>query len=312
MLSTMTDRPPSPPEPAGPGAVSKVLVTGALGNVGAPTVEALLAAGIGVRAADLSADRAAARFPGVDTVRLDFNDESTFAAALDGCDALFLLRPPPISRVGPTLNVLVDRAARSGVRHVVFSSVAGAERNRIVPHHRVETHLRDSGLPWTMLRPGFFAQNLGDAYRADVVEDRRLYVPAGSGRVAFIDVRDLADIAAQVFSEPGRHAGHGYHLTGPAAVDFVQVAGLLTAELGTPIRYEPATIVGYARHLRSRGLPTSAVLVQTVLHAGLRRGDAEEVDPTVERLLGRPARTLERYIADHVELWSAPRRSAAT
>ncbi len=280
-----------------------VLVTGALGNVGAATVIALLAAGDAVRAADLAPERIAERFPQAEPVRLDFLDDTTFRPALTGCRALFLLRPPPIAKVKPTLDRLVDVAADLGVEHVVFSSVQGADTNRVVPHHRVEQHLKASGLPWTMLRPGFFAQNLTDAYRADIRDDGRLYVPAGEGRVAFIDVTDLGEVAARVFADPAPHRGQGYTLTGPEALTFDQVAALLSTALGRPVRYEPASALGYVRHLRRRGLPLPQVAVQTVLHLGLRRGDSETVDPTVERLLGRPATPLSAFVDDHLDAW---------
>jgi uncharacterized protein YbjT (DUF2867 family) len=118
-----------------------VLVTGALGNVGGATVTALLAGGAQVRAAGLDADSFARRFPGGEAVRLDFRDPETFRSAVVGCPSMLLLRPPPIARVKPTLNRLIDVAGENGMSHVVFSSVQGADTYRVVPHHRVEEHL---------------------------------------------------------------------------------------------------------------------------------------------------------------------------
>jgi uncharacterized protein YbjT (DUF2867 family) len=280
-----------------------VLVTGATGNVGGAAARSLRAAGIPVRVGGLDLDALHRAFPGVPAVRLDFGDARTFAAALAGAGGLFLLRPPQIARVGPTLNALVDAAARHGVGHVVFASVTGADTNPLVPHHRVETHLRRSGLPYTILRPGFFAQNLADAYRRDIRDDDRIFLPAGDGRVAFVDTRDLGDVAATVFADPAAHAGAGYTLTGPEALDFTEVAALLTEALGRPIRYRPATVAGYLRHLRRRDVPLVQALVQTVLHTGLRRGQAETVDPTLPLLLGRAPRTLGQYVHEHRDLW---------
>lgn len=280
-----------------------MLVVGAGGNVGSAVVRSLLAAGRPVRAAHRDPARIAERFPGAQLARLDLEDRSTFAAALEGVGAMFLLRPPPIARVRTTMNALLDAADARGTEHVVFLSVASAETNRLVPHHRVERHLMDSGSSWTILRPGFFAQNLGDAYRQDILDDDRLHVPAGQGRVAFVDVRDIGDVIAAVFVDPAAHRGSGYHLTGPRAVDFEEVAAVLTERLGRAVHYEAASVPGYVRHLRGRGLPLAQTLVQTVLHVGLRRGDAEEVDPTLERLLGRPAHDLREYVADHAGLW---------
>lgn len=287
-----------------------VLVTGASGNVGGAVVRSLIAAGIPVRAAGTTPPALERMFPGVDVVHLDFHTPSTFGPALHGVGGLFLLRPPRIARVGSTLNALVDVAAQVGVDHVVFSSVTGADTNRVVPHHRVETHLQASGLSWTILRPGFFAQNLADAYRSDILGDDRIYLPAGRGRAAFIDVRDVGDVAATVFANPAAHRSAGYTLTGSLAVDFEEVAAVLTRELGRPIRYQPASVLAYMRNLKGQGLPAPQVLVQTILHAGLRRGQAQRVDPTLAALLGHPPRTLQQYVHDHRTTWStsAPAR----
>ncbi|MFP4233688.1 MAG: SDR family oxidoreductase [Nitriliruptoraceae bacterium] len=280
-----------------------ILVTGASGNVGRSVAAELLARGQRVRAADRQPAPAAGPPGPLESVHLDLTDPDTFGPALYGVDRVFLIRPPAIARVGSTINPFIDAAVAAGVSHIVFSSVAGAERNRIVPHHRIETHLTASGLPWTMLRPGFFAQNLATAYRTDIRDHDRLHLPAGQGRVAFIDTRDLGELAGRILADPGPHAGRGYTLTGPRAVTFDEVAALLTDALGREIRYEPASILGYLRHLGAEGLPLAQRLVQTVLHAGLRRGDAEEVDRTLADLLGRPPRSIAEYIADHVHLW---------
>ncbi|MCY7402005.1 MAG: NmrA family NAD(P)-binding protein [Nocardioides sp.] len=285
-----------------------VLVVGATGNVGGAVVRSLLARGRSVRAAGSAPAELERLFPGAGAARLDLLDPSTFDPAVEGASALFLLRPPAISSVGPTLNALVDRATLAGVRHVVFSSVSGADTNRVVPHHRVETHLRASPTSWTILRPGFFAQNLADAYRADIVEDGRIYLPAGRGRAAFIDARDIGEVAAVVLADPASHAGAGYTLTGPEALSFDQVAAIVSRQLGRSVSYRPASVLGYARHLYRRAMPLVQVVVQTVLHTGLRWGQAETVDPTLERLLGRPGGTLEQYVHDHRATWAAAER----
>ena len=278
------------------------MVTGASGNVGREVVLALAELGIPVRAADRSR-RQEALPPGVDPVELDFFRPETFAPAVAGAGALFLMRPPPISRVGPTLNRLVDVAADSGVRNVVFLSVIGAGSNRMVPHHRVESHLQAGDVPWTILRPSFFAQNLGDAYRAEICERDRIYVPAGEGKVAFIDVRDIANVAARVLAEPKNHAGRAYDLTGSEAVSFREVAATLSQALEREISYWPASIPGYFRRLRSQGLPVPQVVIQTILHADMRRGGGSGVTGTLGSLLERDPRTLADYVRDHVDLW---------
>lgn len=281
-----------------------VLVVGASGNLGRSVVRALLDRGIPVRAAATDPGRLRGSVPGVPIVSLDLTDPSTFADAVAGADALFLMRPPAIARVAGTLNAFLEVAEPQGVQHVVFSSVAGADTNRVVPHHRVEVRLRASSMGWTILRPGFFAQNLADAYGADLVGGRRLVLPAGQGRVAFVDTRDVGDVVGAVLADPEAHRGAGYTLTGPRAIGFDEVAAILARELGEQVTYQPVSPWTYAAHVHAQGLPWAQALVQTVLHTGLRYGQAERVDPMVAELLGRPARTLEEYVHDHRRSWT--------
>lgn len=280
-----------------------VLVVGSTGNLGRAVVDGLVRRGVPVRAGTTDPGRLG-NGPGARAVHLDLRDPATFRAALDGARGLFLVRPPAIARVGPTLNALVDAAVAAGVEHVVFSSVTGADANRLVPHHRVERHLQASGTGWTILRPGFFAQNLADAYRADVLRDDRLLLPAGRGRAAFVDTRDVGELAALVLADPEPHRGAGYVLTGPEALDFDAVAALLSEATGRAIRYEATSALRYLRHVHAQGRPAAQAVVQTVLHVGLRHGQAERVDPTLGRLLGRPGRTLAEYVRDHRALWT--------
>lgn len=282
-----------------------IVVTGALGNVGGAAADALLRSGAAVRVADVDPDSLADRFgPHLETARLDFWDLATFPDVLAGATGVFLIRPPAIFRVGPTLNRFIDVAARLGTQHVVFSSVAGAEDNRIVPHHRVEKHLLATDLAWTILRPGFFSQNIGTAYRRDIIDTNRIFVPAADAKVAFVDTVDIGDIAALALLDRDLRM-NALHLTGPTAVTFNDVASILTDVLQREIVYEPATVLAYFRHLLSQGLVLPQALVQTVLHVGLRRGDAEPVTHTVESLLGRPARTVRDYVEANAPRWQS-------
>jgi uncharacterized protein YbjT (DUF2867 family) len=231
--------------------MTTVLVTGARGNVGRHVVRGLRERGLDVVAASSEVTTGAPpRGDEVARVRLDFLDRRTWPDAVRGATRMFLMRPPAISDVQNNVNPFVDFAREQGVEHVVFLSVAGAGTNRFVPHRKVEDHLRLRGEHHTNLRPGFFAQNLESASRQDIVEDDRIYVPAGRIQpVNWIDARDIAEVAALVLADPAPHRARNYTLAGPGAVPWSEVADALTAALGRTIVYTPASVPGYVCHL---------------------------------------------------------------
>lgn len=285
---------PIPPGPARP-----VLVSGATGNVGAALLSTLHDAG---HAAIAASPHALERAPsGVLVRRLDFEDPSTFAPALDGVGAVFLMRPPHISDVKTHIRPFIAAMKDAKVEHVVFLSLMGV--NPAMPHWQVEQDLRASNLGWTFLRAAFFSQNLGVAYQADIRDHDRLRLASGRGRTSFIDARDIADVAAIVLTAPAPHLQQAYTLTGPQALDYYHVASMLSAILGRPIVYEPIGLLTYRAELLRQNLPPTYVNVQLLINLVARLGLAARVDPTLERLLGRPPRSLQEYLVDHAALW---------
>lgn len=276
-----------------------VLVTGATGSVGAHVVSELLAAGQPVRAA--VRDPARVTLPGAEAVRFDFADRRSWPGALDGVDRLFLMRPPAISDVTTYLQPVISMAVGSGVRHVVFLSLIGV--NRVMPHWRVEQDILAAGIPYTFLRPSFFAQNLIGAYREDIRDRDRIRLPAGHGRTAFVDTRDVAAVAASVLGRPAGHLGRAYDLTGEHALRWDDVAVLLTTALNRPIRYQSLGLLRYRRELLTGGADPVYMRVQLGIHLIARLGLAARISPELGALLGRPPRTLAGFIADYAGAW---------
>lgn len=286
----------------------KILITGSTGNVGREMVWAAQRSGLSATAAVRNLGAVAGGLPAnFPTTPLDFLDRSTWRPALEGHDAVFLVRPPAISDVKRNIIPFIDQAYATGVKHIVFLSVAGADRNPLVPHAKVEAHLAACGEAYTNLRPGFFAQNLQDAYLIDLLEDSRIFLPAGQAKFNWIDVRDVADVAALVFAKPEQHRAKSYALTGPGAVSWDHLTRLLSEAAGRPIHYQSVSIPAYVAHLRRRKLAIGAIFVQTILHALLRFGQGARYDPTLEQLLGRPGRSVDVYIRDHAAIWMGAR-----
>lgn len=278
-----------------------ILVTGATGNVGAEVVRAL---------PEPSQVIAAARNPEkarrelgqpVRYAAFDFNDPATFTPVLEGVTKLFLVRPPAISDAA-VFEPLLAAAKEADVQQIVFLSLQGIEKVSFVPHAKIEAMIEASGIPYTFLRAGFFMQNLNTTHREDIAERDEVFIPAGSSVTAFIDVRDIGEVAARVLSEPG-HTNCAYVLTGSEALDYEQVAQIFSEELGRPIRYSNPSLLAFVRQMwgRGHGLPQS--LVMAFLYTMTRRGQAQEVSDMTAQILGHPPRTFAEYVRDYRACW---------
>ena len=280
-----------------------ILVFGALGNVGTQVITALQAQGVPVRAADLNPQDIQQRFgESVDAVRFDFGVPETFAPAVQGVKGMFLMRPPQISDVERLMFPVIDAAREAGVERVVFLSLIGIENNRRVPHYKVELYLRDSGMDWTFLRSSFFMQNLNTTHRAEIKERDEIFVPVGSGKTSFIDVRDLGAVAALALTEEG-HADQAYELTGPQALDYYEVAELFSQVLGRTIVYCDPSLPSFVWYSLREGRSLPFTLVTAWLYNQTRDGMSAQVTGEVQRLLGREPIALKQYIQDYRAEW---------
>jgi uncharacterized protein YbjT (DUF2867 family) len=251
-------------------------------------VRALTEAGADTRMA-IRPDGVEAAAPGQGSVvGFDFTRPDTWSAAFAGVEAMFLLRPPALGNVRRDLLPAVAAARDSGVRHVVFLSLQGAERNRVVPHATVEQWLRGSGMRWTFVRPSFFHQNFSTTHAADIRDRDAILVPAGRGATAFVDTEDVGAVSAAALLDPDRHGDRAWTVTGPRALTYDQVADILTLELGRPIRYVRPGLPAYLRHARRRmRLPWGMVAVTAAIYTTARLGLAAGLTDHVRQVLGR-------------------------
>ncbi len=280
-----------------------ILITGATGNVGRELASLLHSQGHSIRAAVTSAKSALnLAYPDIPWTLFDFNQPATYAAAFAGVDRLFLMRPPHISDIDRSIKPVIEFAASAGVRQIVFLSLIGAESNRVVPHAKVEKLLQAGVTPYTLLRCGFFMQNLSTTHRQDIVEHNDIFVPAGKGKTAFIDVRDIAAVAAKALTEPG-HENQAYPLTGSEALNYYQTAQIFSQVLERPITYSSPTPWRFAWRMWRRGNPLSYVGVVSAIYMTTRFGMAEGVTPDAAKLLGRPPRSMRQFIEDHATVW---------
>lgn len=283
-----------------------ILLTGVTGTTGRATLQALLPTGVPLRVLVRPTSSFVAP-PGVEVAHGDFADDSALDRALSGVDRAFLVSPSSPRQV-ELEAAFIAAATRAGLRHLVRLSAQGveqpgcAERRLHAPHAELERILRASGLPWTLLRPNTFMQNLLH-HAPTIAAQGALFSPLSpTARVAYVDPADIGAVAALALTEPG-HAGRIYTLTGPAALNDEDIAAVLTAVVGRPIRYVQIPWEALGAALRQHGLPAWHVEGALELMRTYEDGLAERTASDIPRLLGRPARSVADFARAHQEAW---------
>lgn len=288
--------------------MNPILITGATGNVGREIIKQLHRMGYLVRAAVISTEEAQQLPATVPWEIFDFTDPATYPAAFADVEKLFLMRPPHITNIQRDIEPVLTYAAQAGVKHIVFLSLRGAEKNSFVPHAKIEKRLLTGPVPYTLLRCGFFMQNLSTTHRQDIQEHSDIFIPAGQGKTAFIDVRDIAAAAAKILTEPG-HEQKAYPLTGSEAFDYHEVARLMSRELGRPITYSNPSLLRFVWRFWRRGYPLRYVSVVAAIYITTRFGAAATITPHLRELLGRESISLTQFIHDYASAWAVDKAS---
>lgn len=279
-----------------------IVVTGATGSLGHLIIDHLLARGVqpadilGVgRNTEKLAELASA---GVRTAVVDYSDPATLDAAFAGASALMLVSGSEVGqRVDQHANAI--RAAKSaGIGHIVYTSAPHADTTALIlaPEHKAtEELIRASGVPFTILRNGWYTEN----YAGTVEQARATGVYAastGEGRVASASRTDYAEAAAVVLTEDG-HTGAVYELSGDVAWDGHDLAAALSTVTGREVVYSPLSPEEHTAVLTGAGLDAGTAGFVVALDQNTRDGLLAETSGDLARLIGRPTTPLAEGLA---------------
>jgi len=278
-----------------------ILVIGATGNVGRPTVAGLLAKGETVRALSRSEENLAKLPDGVEGAIGDLESGSGLDAACAGVDKLFLITSNGETETARGLNA-VKAATAAGVKHIVFLSIGDPNKEPGIPHYRaklpVEEAIRNSGADFTFLRPNFFMQT--DMSVIPVIKEHGVYaMPIGSIGNNRIDTRDIADCAVRVLTEDG-HAGADYHLHGPDTINGSKAAEVYGKHLGREVHYGGDDVDAWGKPVEAFLPPwlldsLKKMFLGQQLHGGV--ADAEAVAAS-QAAVGHELRTFDAFVAE--------------
>ena len=283
-----------------------ILVTGASGNAGGTVLREVLTRGKPVKAMYRSPKDATKSPEKVEAVIADFADKPSLVRGLGGVDTVYLVCSPVRELVQLEGN-MVEACREAGVRHVVLNSALGAEDySKSFPswHRKVEERLKASGLEYTILRPNSFMQNVLMYLAPSIRAQGAFYAAMGEARISFIDLRDIAVVAAQALTS-SKHAGKIYELNGPEALTYGELAEKIARASGRLVRYIDIPVEQQRQAMLEQGMPEWQVTALLDLQVYYTGGQGGAVDDVLATLLGRAPITMDQFVVEFRESFQA-------
>lgn len=276
-----------------------ILVTGASGTAGKAVLTEVARSGAQHRAMYRSKMDAARAPAGTETVIADFADEASLAAALRGVESVYLVCSPIRELVQLESNAL-NASVKAGVRRIVLNSALGAgDYGKSFPswHRQVEDKLNRTKMAHCILRPNSFMQNVLTYFAPSIREHGAFYGAMSSARTSYVDVRDVAAVAARAL-QGGGHDGKVYELSGPEALTCAQIAEKISRHAGIATRYVDIPAEAQRKAMLEQGMPDWQVTALLELQEYYTGGHGGDVDGVLQKLLGRPPITMDQFLGE--------------
>ena len=279
-----------------------IIVTGATGHLGRLIVEALLRDG--TPPGDIvAAGRNTAKLDelaalGVGVARIDFTEPATLDAAFAGAGTVMLVSASEPGQRFPQHKAAIDAAKAAGVSRIVYTSAPAATTSALVlapDHNATEEYLVASGVPFTILRNGWYTENYTGAAQ-QAIASGTLSSSTGAGMISSASRKDYADAAAAVLVDDS-HNGKTYELSGDTAWDFAELAAAIAEVGGAPVTYVPLTPEEHHAALLGAGLDEGTAGFVVALDGNIRDGLIGHTPGELSRLIGRPTTPLREGLA---------------
>ncbi len=281
--------------------MQRVLITGATGNVGLSVIRYLTRLQLPVRIVVGVRDLEKARpifkdYPDLEFVHFDFEQPETFIYALKNIDRVFLLRPPHISKIKKYFTPFFNEMQKQRVNQVVFLSVQGAEKSKIIPHHKIEKCIEAFELEYIFLRPGYFMQNLTTTLLGDIRRSQQIMLPAGKAKFNWVDVENIGEVAAILLHKFDEYKNSAYEITGYENEDFHTATRIIAQTANLPVTFKNVNTLRFYRIKRRTGMARGMILVMIMLHFLPRFQAAPRISKFYEQLTGKKPTTLKAFV----------------
>lgn len=277
-----------------------IAITGATGQLGQHVIANLLnttAANQLVAVVRNPAKAEALSQKGIVVRQADYGDEAALTKALQGVDKLLIISSSEVGQRAPQHRNIINAAKAAGVKFIAYTSLLHADKSPLglhVEHVETEKMLADSGIPYALLRNGWYTENyLASAPPA--LEHGVFIGAAGEGKIASATREDYAAAAARVIAEEG-HAGKVYELAGDHGWTLSELAAELAKQSGKKVVYQNLSQADFAAALKSVGLPDGLADMLADSDVGASKGGLFDDSHTLSKLIGRPTTPLAQSV----------------
>jgi len=287
--------------------MSKILVTGATGQLGKAVTESLLkqtdAANISVLVRD--AEKAAAfKAQGVNVKIGDYNDYASLVAAFKGIDKVYMVSGNDLANRIPQQDNVVSAAKEAGVKHVVYTSYQRKNETDLSPiafvgngHLNTERKLKASGLSYTILQHGIYADMIPIFAGEHLLDNKTIYLPAGEGKTTYVVRTDFGDAGANVLlDKTGKYDNKSIELGGAEGLSWSEVAKLIGEITGVEITYVSPSNDEFTDTLTKAHVPAEYIGLFTGFSNAAKEGEFENITGNLKSILGREPETVAAYL----------------
>ncbi len=180
----------------------------------------------------------------------------------------------------------------------------GIEKNPIPPHYKIEKYIEKSQIPFCHIRPSFFMQNISDVHAFEIKHFNKIFVPAKKSLTSFISAEDIGEFIAHIFCNWSLHKNTAYSLTGYEAIDYYQIANILSTVLNRKIYYaNPSSKLAKKYWIKIRGLNTDYAKVMSLLYLMTRLGTAKKITHDFEKIMNKKPQSFEDFAKKNINAW---------
>lgn len=285
----------------------KILVTSASGNIGKELVKILKEKDTNFIAGVHShEDLKRMKTQDIKSIIIDFNDTESLHNAMQKIDILFLLVPFS-EKMLEWGNKIIDAAKKNNVKHIVRSSCfqANSSSNYLLfkVHDKIDHSLKKANIPFTIIKPNTFMQNFVNIHADTIKNAHTFYLPQADAKTSFVDIRDIAAVAAEILINRNNYINMQFDITGPKSLNNYEVSDILSSIVGEEINYFPIEDHMAVEGMQAHGFSPWKIDALMSFHHYTKKGKLANVSSSVKDILKRNAIDFEQFARDYINSW---------